>query len=107
MLGNDIFNQHLSAGRRHGGHIGPRLNLIGNDRVSAAAPFVNALDLDCIRPRAAHIGPHGVQEIRQIDDMRLFRGVFNDRGSLRGRGGHHDIHRRADGYHVQIEICTF
>ena len=107
MLGNDIFNQHLSAGRRHGGHIGPRLNLIGDNRVSAAAQFVHALDLDGIRPRAAHIGPHGVQEIRQIDDMRLFRGVFNHGRSLRRRGGHHDIHRRADGYHVQIEIRAF
>ena len=36
VLGNDVLQQHLTAGGGHGGHIGAGLDLVGDDAVGAA-----------------------------------------------------------------------
>ncbi len=46
MLGNDVVDADLAAGGGHGGHIGARLDLVGDDGVGAAPEALHALDAD-------------------------------------------------------------
>ena len=41
-----------------------------------------------------------------IDDMRFFRRILDDRLALCQRRCHHDIDRRADRHHIQINMGT-
>ena len=63
-----------------------------------------AANPDDIRARALHTATHGVQKVRQIDDMRLLRGVVNGGRSLRTGCGKHDVDGSADGDHIHEYI---
>ena len=102
VLGDDVLQQQLAAGGRHGGHIGARLDLVGNNAVRAAGQALHAADLDGIRARALDVGAHGVQEVGQIHDVRLLGGVFDRGGTLGQCRGHHNIHGGPHAHHVQI-----
>ena len=43
--------QHLAAGGGHGGHIGARLDLVGDDGVEAAPQLFHPADLDDVGAR--------------------------------------------------------
>ena len=58
-------------------------------------------DFDDVGTGPAYVGTHGVQEVGQIDHMRFFCRVFNDRHAPRLDGGQHNIHRRP---HRRFEI---
>ena len=63
----------------------------------------NALNFNGVGTRAADVGAHGVEEVGEIDDVRLLGRVFDHGVSLRQNGGHHDVHGRAHGNHIQID----
>ena len=103
MLGDHVADQDFSPGGRGGDHIGARLDLIGDDGVSAAVELFHAVDLDGIGTCAAHVGAHGVEEVCQIHDMGLSGGVLDD-GPAGGQDrGDHDVHGCAHGDLVQID----
>ena len=103
VLGDDVLDEHLTARGGHGGHVGTGLDLVGDDAVAAAGELLHAADADGVRAGALDVRAHGVEEVREVDDMRLLGGVF-DRGDAIGEdGGHHDVHRRADADHVEID----
>ena len=102
MLGDDVLQQQLAAGGRHGGHIGAGLDLVGDNAVRAAGQALHAADLDGIRARALDVGAHGVQEVGQIHDVRFLGRVFDGGGTLCQCRGHHNVHGGAHGDHVQI-----
>src|SRR5699024_3066510 len=83
-------------------HIGACLYLVGAYRIGASVTAVRAVYLQGLRAGAAHVGAHGVQQVRQIDDVRLLRGVFDDRPPPDHGGGQDDMHRRADGDLVKV-----
>ena len=103
VLGDHVLDQDLPAGRRGGHHVGACLDLVGNDGIGAAVQFFDAVDLHGIGAGAADVRAHGVEEVRQIDDMRFSRRVFNDRTAAGRHGGEDDVHRRADGDLVKID----
>ena len=86
------------------GHVGARLDLVGNDGIGAAVELVHAENADGVGAGALDIGTHGVQKVGKVDDVRLLGGVFDDSCALGKRRGHHDVHRRADGNHVEIDV---
>src|SRR5699024_6926853 len=65
---------------------------------------LDAADLDDVRARALDVRAHGVQEVRQVDDMRLLGAVFHDGLALGEHRSEHDVHGRADRYHVKIDV---
>jgi len=65
--------------------------------VLRAVQFRDAFDDDPAGARAFDFGAHGVEEIREIDDLRLGGGAFDDGGALGEDGGHHDIVGSQDG----------
>ena len=104
MLWCDVGYRNLAACRRRRTHIGARFDLIGNDRIGDAVHRAYAADLDDVGSRASDVRSHRVEEVREVDDVRLLRRVLDDRQSLCAARRKHDVHRRADRYHVEINM---
>ena len=104
MFGDDVLNQHRAAAGCDRSHKGARLNLVRNDGVAAAVQALDAADLDYIRARSLNVCPHRVQEVRQVHDMRLLGAVFHNGLALGEHRGEHDVHGRADRYHVKVDM---
>ena len=104
MFGNHILDEHVSSGCSHGGHIGARLNLVGDDGVGAALQPVYPPDLDDVGAGPPDVRPHGVQKVGQIHDMGLLGGVFNDGPALGQGGGQHDVHGGPYRHDIQINL---
>ncbi len=102
VLGDHVADQQPSACGGHGGHIGTGLDLVGNNAVSAAAEALHAPDADGVRAGALDVGPHGVEEVGQVHNVRLLGGVFDDSATLGQHSGHHNIHGGTYGHYVQI-----
>ena len=101
---DDVLYAHLAAGGGAGDHIGPGLYLVGDNRVAAAVEGVRAVDLDGVRAGAAHVRAHGVEEVREVDDVRLLGGGL-DYGAAAGHAGREDdVHRRADADLVEVNL---
>ena len=75
--------------RRHG--VGAGLDPVRQDAVDGAMQAGHAVDADLRRAGALDPRPHRVQAAREIDDLRLARGVLEDRLPLGQRGGHHQV----------------
>ena len=78
MLGDDVVDADLTPGGGNGGHVGARLDLVGDDGVTSALELFHAPDLDDVRPRTHDVRAHGVEEVGQVHDVRLLGGVFDD-----------------------------
>lgn len=104
MLGDDVVDADLAPGGGNGGHVGARLDLVGDDGVTSALELFHAPDLDDVRPRAHDVRAHGVEEVGQVHDVRLLGSVFDD-GQAVGQGcGDEDVHGRTHGDHVQVDL---
>ena len=104
VLGDDVLDQHRAAARRDRRHERAGFDLVRDDGIAAAVQALDAADLDDIRARALDVRAHGVQEVRQVDDMRLLGAVFHDGLALGEHRGEHDVHGRADRYHIKIDV---
>ncbi len=92
-----------AARRRHRREKRPGLDAVGHDRVRRAGQARHAFDRDAVRPRAVDVRPHRSQAAREVDDLRLARGVLEDRGAV-GKGcRHHQVLGPRDRDHVEDE----
>ena len=106
MTRNDVLHQNRTAAGSSRRHEGARLDLVRNDGVAAAVQALHAADLDHVRARALDVCAERVQEVRQIDDMRLLCAVLHDGLALCQNRCEHDVHGRADGDNVEINMCA-
>ena len=106
MTRDDVFDQHRTAAGRDRRHKGAGLDLVRDDRIVRAVQALDAADLDHVRARALDVRAHGVEEVRQIDDVRLLGAVLHDGLALGQHRGEHDVHRRADRDNVEINVCA-
>ena len=67
---------------------------------------LDAANLDHVGARAGDLRAHGVQEVRKIDDMRLLGAVFDDRHAAAEHCRKQDVHRRADGDDIKINVAA-
>ena len=65
--------------------------------------LIHPVDTNGIRTGTLDVRTHGVEEVGQVNDMGLLGGILNGGHAVRQGGGHHDVHRCADGDHVQID----
>ena len=106
MFGDDVLDKHVAARGRDGRHIGARLDLVRNDGVAAAVQAADAANFDDVGTRARDLRAHGVQEVRQIDDVRFLCGVLDNGRAVRQDCADHDVHGRADGDDVEIDTAA-
>ena len=104
MLRNDVLDQDVTTGRRGGTHEGTCLDLVRDDGVGRTMQATNATDADRIGTGTLDVGAHRVQEVRNIDDVRLLRHVLDDGSALCEDGGQHDVDGRTDGYDVEVDV---
>ena len=91
MLGPAAFYLDLAAGDRRGDYERTGLDAVGNDRVFGSAKRFDAVDLDDRRSGTFDAGAHLVKQFGKIVDLRLLRGVLDDRFAECERRGHHYI----------------
>ena len=106
MTRNNILHQNRTAAGCNGCHEGARLDLIRNDGVIAAMQALYTANLDHISTGALNIRAHCIQEVRQIDNVRLLRAVLHNRLTLGQNSCEHDVHGRADRNNVKINMCA-
>ena len=106
MLRGDVFDEDIASGGSGSHHIAARLDLIRDDAVGAAVHPLDAAHLDDIGARAAHIRAAHIQEVCQIDDMRLLGTVLKDGLTLRHDGGKHPVHGRADADLIEEDMSA-
>ena len=106
MLRDDVFDQHVAADCGGSGHIRARLDLVGDDGIAAAVQRLDAADLDDVGACAGDLRAHGVQEVREVDDVRLLGAVFDDRHAAAQNCRKQDVHRRADGDDIKIDMAA-
>ena len=79
---------------------GTCLDAVGNNRMIGSMEFLHSLDLDALGAGTGDPGPHGDEEIGQIDDFGLLSGSLDHRCSLCEDRCHHDIAGSKDGRSV-------
>ena len=68
--------------------------------------LLDAAHLDHVGARAGDLRTHGVQEVREVDDVRLLGAVFDDRHAAAQNCRKQDVHRRADGDDIEIDMAA-
>ena len=63
-------------------------------------------DPDNICTGALDLGTHTVQEVRKVNDMRLFGRVVDEGLALRFHSCQHNVHRGADGNHIEENVAA-
>ena len=106
VLRDDVFDEHVAADGCRRGHIRARLDLVGDDRIAAAVQRTHAADLDHVGARAGDLCAHGVEEVGKVDDMGLLGAVFDDGHAAAEDCGEQDVHRRADGDNIEINVAA-
>ena len=106
VLRDDVFDEHVAADGCRRGHIRARLDLVGDDRIAAAVQRTHAADLDHVGARAGDLCAHGVEEVGKVDDMGLLGAVFDDGHAAAEDCGEQDVHRRADGDDIEIDMAA-
>jgi hypothetical protein len=69
-----------------------------------ALEALGALDADDRGARARDVRAHGVQAVREVLDLRLTRGVFEDGRAFRQRGGQHGVLGGPDARHGEVDV---
>ena len=78
MVSDNIFNQHISFCHRCRNHECTRFNSVWNYCIFDRMKFLNSCDANCVSSCTSYFCPHIIQIIRQINNFRLFRSIFNN-----------------------------
>jgi hypothetical protein len=74
--------------------------------VFRAVQAFDAFDDDGIGAMAADLRAHRIEAVRDVDDFRLTRGVFDDRTALRQHRRHHDVLGTADRDDIEHDVAA-
>ena len=106
MSGDAAVNDDVSAGGGGRNHQRAGFNLVRNDGLGAAVQALHSADPDDISTGALDLRAHTVQEVRKVNDMRLFSRVIDEGLAFGLNGGEHHVHCRADGYHIKEHVSA-
>ena len=107
VLGDNRRDAHASARGGNGYHIGARLDHIGNDGIATTMQFLNSANLNYRRTGAYNICSASVEEVCQVDDMRLARGILDNRCSLCKNRCQNNVDGSPYGCNVEINAIAF
>ena len=81
MFRDNILNGNITTGCCSCEHKCSGFNLIRDDGIFSTVKFLNTFDTYNICTCTFDVGAHAVQEVRNINDMRLSCCILNDRTS--------------------------
>jgi hypothetical protein len=67
------------------------LNVVGSYGMASAVQGRDTVDGEPVGPETLYIGSHPQEQLTEVANVRLTRGVEHRGGSLGERGGHHDV----------------
>ncbi|SIA56478.1 Uncharacterised protein [Mycobacteroides abscessus subsp. abscessus] len=106
MFRNCILYQHVSACDSSCYHKGSCLDAVRDDVMDCSEKHVYAFDFDRSCACAFYFCPHFIEEVSEVDNLRLFCNVLDDGCALCKGCSHHDIFSCPDTREVQIYFCS-
>ena len=97
---------HFAASDRRRAGIGPRLDPVGHHAVGRAMQLAHPVDRQLGGPDPLDLRAHRGEQIAQIDDLGLARGVDQPAGALAQHRRHQRILGRADRDHGEVELAA-
>ncbi|MPM09900.1 hypothetical protein SDC9_56223 [bioreactor metagenome] len=79
MFWNDACHPQAATRRGAEGKVGAGLNLVRNDGICAVMQFVHTSNFNDVGAGSRDVGPHCIEKVGEIDDVRFSGGVLNDR----------------------------
>ena len=104
MFRDHIFHGNVTLGRRCRQHKGACLDLIRNNRILCRMQLLHSNNPDHVRTGAADIGSHAVQEVGNVNHMRLLRRILDNCLALCHGRRHHNIDGCPDRHLIQINV---
>ena len=95
LLDAGAFQLHLAAGDRRGAGIGAGFDTVGHHLIGRAMQTLDPVDGEVRRADAFDLRAHGHQQVAQVDNFRLTRGIVQTAHALGQRGSHQRVLRRA------------
>ena len=106
MLGDNVSYQYIAAGCRGSRHKRARLDLVGYNAVCRAVKLAHSAYFYNVRTCADNIRAHGVQAVRQIDNVRLLCGILDNGKTFGFYGSHNAVYSRSDGVLVKEYLIS-
>ena len=106
MLRNNIAYCNITACSCCCKHKSTSLDLIRNNRILCTMKSLNTTDADHISTCTLDISTHTVQEIGNINNMRLSCSILDNCTACCHGSCHHDIDSRADRNHIQEDMTS-
>ena len=91
VIGVGAIQFHRPAGQTDGTGIAARFDTVRHDSVGCAMQTVDTFNDKLFGTNALNMRAHGDQQVAQVDNFRLPRGVFKDAGALGADGRHQRI----------------
>ena len=91
MLGLKPANGHGIAGESADGQEGPGLDAVAHDLVRDRAELGDPLDFDDGRAGTADLGTHLVQQVGEVNDLRLASRIVDGGDALGEDRRHHEV----------------
>ena len=99
-VGTRMRERHVTARGGDRAQEGRGFNAVSNNLVRCAMQALNAGDDEAIGADAIDFCAHGHEQVRQVRDFRLARGIVKNGFAFRQRGCHQQVFRAGDGDHV-------
>ena len=106
MLGNHVFDCDISHGGSCRQHKCTCLNLVGDNGVLGTMELLNSSDTDHICTCSLDIGSHAVEEVGNINHMRLLGSILDNCLALCHYCSHHDIDGGANADNIKINMLA-
>src|SRR5690606_10413670 len=101
-----ILEPDTAAGRSRRHQVRPGFDAVGHYAVTASAQTLDAVDDDRVSAGAGDFCTHRIQEVRQVDDFRFARRVFQHASAICQRSGHHDVFSTGNADDIEEEVRT-
>ena len=103
VVGAGAHQLDIAPCDRGGAGIAARLDAVGHDGIGSAVQTRLAGDDQAIGADALDLRAHRDEQLAEVDDFRLARGIFHDAGAVRQHGGHQRVFGGADRHDRESE----
>ncbi len=101
-----VLDLDATAGNGSGHQVSAGLDTVRHDLVSGRAQTLDAIDGDGVGTCAVNLGTHCDQEVGQIDNLWLARGVLQHAATVGEAGSHHDVFSTGHAHGIEEEMRT-
>src|SRR5690606_5604862 len=104
--GIGVLELYAATGCGCGHQVGTGLDAVGHHAVATATETFDAVDGDGVGTGAGNLRAHRIEEVGQVDHLRLASGVLQHAATVGQGGGHHDVLGTSRADDIEEEVRT-